>query len=416
MKKFSKILALILATIISVSAFSISGFAVATPLEAGDSMENAANIPKFGVDYVSTLSEAEEVDWFKFTTLEDDAYYHFYFENYSLNNTNTNWANESPNLYLYDINKKELEHIFTYGDKKDSFSMKLENNTDYYIKVLMGSKAKNSTGNYQITLSTMFDSASDSMEKAKFVELNNTVISSFDGYADVDWYCFETADVKAEYNVKFVNYDLPNTNTNWDTDSPNMYLYDKNMQEIDSCYTKPNLEGNIDVTLESNTKYYLKLFMGKNEKDAVGKYEFTVSCDDVIVEPDIPDTPVQAALSSISISSLPTKTIYRIGEEFAVSGLKVKAFYDDGTSKNVTDYALSGFDSSSEGIKTVTVSYSENGKTVICNFTVEVKAEENNKNEKPSFDVIGFFTDIFMKIIDFFIMIIDAISNLFSMV
>lgn len=156
--------------------------------------------------------------------------------------------------------------------------------------------------------------------------------------------------------------------------------------------------------------------MGKNEKDAVGKYEFTVSCDDVIVEPDIPDTPVQAALSSISISSLPTKTIYRIGEEFAVSGLKVKAFYDDGTSKNVTDYALSGFDSSSEGIKTVTVSYSENGKTVICNFTVEVKAEENNKNEKPSFDVIGFFTDIFMKIIDFFIMIIDAISNLFSMV
>ena len=237
MKKTTKIIAFVLALIIAASAFSVSGFAIAEELPAGSSKEKAANIPEFGVDYVSSLDKAGEVDWVKFTTLSEDAYYHFYFENYSLANTGSNWDVQSPNLYLYDANMKVLKHSYTGNDKNDSFSLKLENNTEYYLKVLMGDRASDSTGNYQITISTQLDSIPNTMDLARLITINNTVISSFDGYADVDWYCFNSANEAELYTITLLNYNLPNTGSNWDVQSPNLYLYDSNMQEIAKCYT-----------------------------------------------------------------------------------------------------------------------------------------------------------------------------------
>ena len=55
----------------------------------------------------------------------------------------------------------------------------------------------------------------------------------------------------------------------------------------------------------------------------------------------------------------PTKTEYSIGEELDLSGMTVTAQYTNGTSAVVTDLCtVEGYDSSSEGIKTVAVTYS----------------------------------------------------------
>ena len=75
-------------------------------------------------------------------------------------------------------------------------------------------------------------------------------------------------------------------------------------------------------------------------------------------------------LVSIEITSPPTKTSYNIGEALSLSGLAVTAFYDDGTSKAVTGYTHSGFDSVTAGSKTITVSFE--GQT--AQFTVMVEA------------------------------------------
>ena len=80
-------------------------------------------------------------------------------------------------------------------------------------------------------------------------------------------------------------------------------------------------------------------------------------------------------LESIEVTHLPDKDAYVIGEEFDATGLVVVAHYSNGTEDIITTYSLSGFDSSTVGEKTVTVTY-ENKET---SFTVTVVASEEEK-------------------------------------
>ncbi len=75
------------------------------------------------------------------------------------------------------------------------------------------------------------------------------------------------------------------------------------------------------------------------------------------------------SLERIGITKEPDRTEYFEGEAFDRKGMIVTAYYDNGTQEDVTDYTVSGYDSS-VGTKTVTVSY--RGKS--ASFTVTVKA------------------------------------------
>jgi len=78
------------------------------------------------------------------------------------------------------------------------------------------------------------------------------------------------------------------------------------------------------------------------------------------------------ALSSISISTAPSTTVYENGTAFSASGMVVKAAYSNGTSKTITDYKTS-YDFSKAGNVNVTVSYTENGVTKTATQAVTVQ-------------------------------------------
>ncbi|MBO5869394.1 MAG: bacterial Ig-like domain-containing protein, partial [Clostridia bacterium] len=66
-------------------------------------------------------------------------------------------------------------------------------------------------------------------------------------------------------------------------------------------------------------------------------------------------------------------TQYALGESFDTTGMVVQVKYNDGTYKTVTDYTISGFDSSYEGTRTITVKWTDsNGYYYSRTFTVEV--------------------------------------------
>ena len=80
-------------------------------------------------------------------------------------------------------------------------------------------------------------------------------------------------------------------------------------------------------------------------------------------------TVTSAALESLRIDSLPSKTTYLLNEEFDGTGLEVSAVYSDGETQVITDYAVTGFDSTAaNGSLKVLVEYG--GKT--AEFTVKV--------------------------------------------
>ncbi len=84
-----------------------------------------------------------------------------------------------------------------------------------------------------------------------------------------------------------------------------------------------------------------------------------------------PDAPVYSM--GISVSKLPNKVKYLVGEEFDSTGIKVVSLLSDGTTEEINSgYTFSGFDSSTIGIKTVTVTYTENATTFTTTFNVYV--------------------------------------------
>lgn len=97
----------------------------------------------------------------------------------------------------------------------------------------------------------------------------------------------------------------------------------------------------------------------------------------------------EPVLSRIEVKA-PSLVDYKVGEALNTEGLSVTAFYSDGSSQDVTDQvlaegtAISGYDSSTAGVKTITVSYG--GQTDTFSAAVralsEIKvAQEPDKTE-----------------------------------
>lgn len=88
-------------------------------------------------------------------------------------------------------------------------------------------------------------------------------------------------------------------------------------------------------------------------------------------------------LSGIRITSFPSKVYYKIGEAFDPSGLTVAEVRQDGTEKEITDYDISGFDSSTAGSKTITVSYNSTVNGVskfVGSDSFQIKVTNDGKN------------------------------------
>ena len=100
---------------------------------------------------------------------------------------------------------------------------------------------------------------------------------------------------------------------------------------------------------------------------------FIISCS-------FDNTEKNKTLSSISVTSKPTKTTYIIGDEFEKSGMIVKAYYSDYTNKDVTnDVVISGFDSSkTDSLQKITVAYTEKDVTKSDYFYIIIKEPEAN--------------------------------------
>ncbi|MBR2731079.1 MAG: leucine-rich repeat protein, partial [Clostridia bacterium] len=87
---------------------------------------------------------------------------------------------------------------------------------------------------------------------------------------------------------------------------------------------------------------------------------------------------VEAVADSISVTQLPSKTVYTLGEAFDPAGLRVTLHYSDGANADVADYDLSAVSMDTIGSRTVTVYYTVNGKTLSAQFSITVISPGNS--------------------------------------
>ena len=93
---------------------------------------------------------------------------------------------------------------------------------------------------------------------------------------------------------------------------------------------------------------------------------------------------IAIAVTSIAVTTKPTKLTYVEGEPFNQSGMIVTAYYNNNTSKSVAGYTVSGY-TSTVGTKTITVTYE--GKT--ATFTVTVNSKVPSTVTSSTYTISG---------------------------
>lgn len=115
----------------------------------------------------------------------------------------------------------------------------------------------------------------------------------------------------------------------------------------------------------------------------------TVTIGDKEIGVDISDEQEEKLLTSIEITTLPTKTTYTEGEKFSTAGMKVTAKYSDGTSKEITNYTANPSTALKTTDKKIVISYTEGKETVQNEVEITVKAKSigDSKDDKNTVKV-----------------------------
>ncbi|MCR5490671.1 MAG: bacterial Ig-like domain-containing protein [Bacilli bacterium] len=120
-----------------------------------------------------------------------------------------------------------------------------------------------------------------------------------------------------------------------------------------------------------------------------GRYSFNMPAADVTLSISI------VGVSSIEVDVSSAKTAFLIGSTFDSSGLKISAKYDSGESQEVTTgFTVSSPDMSSEGTKTVEVTYGGLKDTydIVVGTLVRGATNLSNKSDKAVLTITGTFT------------------------
>lgn len=122
----------------------------------------------------------------------------------------------------------------------------------------------------------------------------------------------------------------------------------------------------------------------ENNKDVSKNYEVRLASPpgQLIIEHD-PELPPE---DDLEISK--EKTEYMVGDELDVNDITVTVKYEDGYTTEVPDYETNAdeIDMSVPGEKIITVTYTENGKTVTGDIPIQVNGEANNSISEPGQD------------------------------
>ena len=118
-----------------------------------------------------------------------------------------------------------------------------------------------------------------------------------------------------------------------------------------------------------------------------GTYTATVTVSGINIDPqsfNVSFAVNNAPLSSIAVTTQPTKKTYIAGENFDPTGMVVTATYDDASTAAVTGYTVKDGNALTAGKTSVTIRYTEGGETKEATQDITVNAPSNPGSYVPT--------------------------------
>lgn len=255
-KKFEKIFTSIIVIITLLFSFQ------PTIVFASDSISTAENLSLNNLSS-GTLNTKEDVNYYKFTTSNNDSFYEI-----ELRNTEVTEA-ITLKLYSSDDVTTDIAEIIAYKADANSDKIKLEPNHTYYI--LVQKVFFSCTGNYKLGVTEIKDDVSDSYSNSTSISLNKKKAYSLEIVEDKDYFKFKTTS-----NNSFYKIDLANTNAT-DTIRANLYYEDDVTTDISEISAYKADIGSETVKLEPNHTYYIVIQKDSSLNNPVGGYKLCVT-------------------------------------------------------------------------------------------------------------------------------------------
>ena len=157
---------------------------------AGPDFETAYAI-ETDTKYTTSFDADGDTDYFKFTTGDQYAYYHFDMDLLFSPRTDIYF-------HLYDEAGNDIGGQTIYSSYfPKSLNYRLEPDTTYYFYLKVNT---DEVGNYTVKVRTQVDAYSNEQKDAGQIETDKKYTTSFDGYGDTDWFQFTTGDQYAYYH------------------------------------------------------------------------------------------------------------------------------------------------------------------------------------------------------------------------
>lgn len=237
------------------------------PCEYGINEVKPASL-KIGSTYNRTLKKPDEIEFVKFTTNNENAYYHLYIKN----------TTKAP---MYEVSYMVLDSKGNYCYGNDLYgesgydvsraSLKLDKNKTYYIAAMgFDYKGNKTNGRYAISVKRSVDKAGNTRGKAKNIKVNKTYGANIDYSGDVDWYKFTLGNYKSvKMNITTNFYDEDGNRA-----GAKVSIYNSKGRYIDSEYILPDEKGiTYKGTFNKKGTYYLKV---QGYDAELGNYKITI--------------------------------------------------------------------------------------------------------------------------------------------
>lgn len=138
-------------------------------------------------------------------------------------------------------------------------------------------------------------------------------------------------------------------------------------------------------------------YMGNTPEYVQGSFIYAVGSEVDEIAPDPTPTPTpsdaptptpsptpEVLLESISVTKMPDKVEFEVGDEFTYEGLEITAKYSDNSEKSVEPTNVETPDMTTAGSKRVKVEYEENGKKVVTRYSIQINEKTITPTPTPT--------------------------------
>ncbi len=205
-------------------------------------------------DSISDWTGDNKVDYLKFTTLSEPAYYTVYAKN--INIKTHSWSGDNQvQVKLWNEHKEELDKLTLAEGSESSMTMLLDANTTYYIRINNNENVENNGGNYKVQVTYVLDPEANQLENGKTLRIGERYYGNIAARGDKDYFKITTGK-ETDLTLLLKNINIPTHS--WSSDNQfRVVLYNKYSEELGKILATKGDEGNIKVTLEPDTTYYL---------------------------------------------------------------------------------------------------------------------------------------------------------------